>query len=71
MGLVANVIGFLEDSRLINALHHDYVDRHDVDNYDDNGYQGAERLKEGGKECLLLMMLAMMMTMVTKIRRTG
>ena len=75
MGLVANIIGFLEDSTLIKVLHHDYVDSYDVDHYDDNGYQGAERLKEGGKECLLLMMLAimmtivMMMTMVMKIRR--
>ena len=75
MGLVANIIGFLEDSTLIKVLHHDYVDSYDVDHYDDNGYQGAERLKEGGKECLLLMMLAIMMTivmimtMVTEIRR--
>ena len=71
MGLVANIniIGVLEDSTLIKVLHHDYVDSYDVDHYDDNGYQGAERLKEGGKECLLLMMLAMMMTMVIKIKR--
>ena len=41
MGLVANIIGFLEDSTLIKVLHHDYVNRHDADNYDDNGYQGA------------------------------
>ena len=40
MGLVANIIGFLEDSTLIRVLHHD-VDSYDVDHYDDNGYQGA------------------------------